>query len=298
MTYNAVSSQAILAKVYRDFGIDDPSWEIDAIEWIGEALEFIGAGVPMEKKEVWTDVNDHTAKLPEDLIYLTSVQVVNNAPLKDDWKTSDFPYDLDKVQDKKKWKLPRQNSITHDGIGDSSTDRVYEYGDQSTSSDSYESPKDSAPLFRDGEVESYVLNPNYIHTTFETGLILFVYKGVPTDNDGFPLVPDHVKFKEACSWYIAKKLKLRGNAQVSVDYSTANQMWNKRCTQARNQANFPDLDKYEEFLQHWTQMVNKRHFNKSNLNTIGGGDIQDARTGSGVNFNYRVTEDGEVRLLD
>jgi hypothetical protein len=37
MVYKTVSCKAVIAKVYRNFGIVHSGWENDAIEWIGDA---------------------------------------------------------------------------------------------------------------------------------------------------------------------------------------------------------------------------------------------------------------------
>lgn len=297
MIYNAVSSKYIISKVYRDANIDFSTFEYDAIEWIGEALDFIGSGMQLVKKEVWGVVESHKCKLPDDLAFLRTVFVVNNAPLKENWESEEFPYDLEKVKNLKKHILPRQNNLNTDALGEPSTDIVQKDYYENDDEDLY----DNVKTFKSGvtrtQQEHYVLNPNYIHTTFETGLVLFAYKAFPVDEDGWPLVPDDSAFKEALTWYILQKLIMRGQYNnKQINYEIAHQMWLKYCTQARNRATFPDLDGMEELLQSWTRMVNLQHFNKSNLRD----QIQDGREGipSGPTVDYRVTENGVTRITE
>jgi len=40
-----------------------------------------------------------------------------------------------------------------------------------------------------------------------------------------------------------------------IDYNFADQKWRYYCTQARNAANFPDIDKYESFMNQWVRMI-------------------------------------------
>ena len=40
-----------------------------------------------------------------------------------------------------------------------------------------------------------------------------------------------------------------------IDYVFAEQQWKYYCTQARNAAVFPDIDKWESFLNQWVRMI-------------------------------------------
>ena len=45
--YKNITSKAIISKVMRDLQTSDGNWVIDAVEWIGEALEHIGASAQL-----------------------------------------------------------------------------------------------------------------------------------------------------------------------------------------------------------------------------------------------------------
>lgn len=51
----------------------------------------------------------------------------------------------------------------------------------------------------------YSLNHGKIYTSFEEGTIEMSYKSIATDEEGFPLIPDHVKFKRTVEAYIKLK---------------------------------------------------------------------------------------------
>jgi len=309
MVYNAVSTKAIIAKVYRDLNLEDPSFELDAIEWMGEALDWIGAGVSSINKESFVIATNHTATLPSDLEILKGVWVVDDAPLKNNWRDEEFSYDLSQVEDLQKYKIERSDEQLHEGIGDSSTDLQegggYNDNDEITTTFQQLQGTGSGDPVDTNDVgynskENYHLNGNQLKTSFNSGLVLVAYKGLPLDEDGYPLVPDDVAFKEALFWYIAKKLALTGKNLV-VDHETAEQKWLKRCTQARNRAKFPDLDEYEKFLQSWTKMVETERFNKGNiakLNDKRGDLIESGDYDPGLTGDYRVTEDGVTRITE
>lgn len=310
MVYNAVSAKSVIGKVYRDLNIEDPSFELDAIEWIGEALEWIGAGIASIDKEEWVIATNHTATLPSDIEVLKGVWVVDQAPLKENWRDEDFPYDLSQVSEQQKYKLERTDEQLYDGIGGSSTDLQYNgnfdsRGDLDTGFQELQGSQSQDPVQESNSVghnykETYHLNGNQIKTSFNSGLLLLAYKGLPLDENGYPLVPDDVAYREALFWYIVKKLAL-GGQNLIVEYQTAEQRWLKRCTQARNRAKFPDLDEYEKFLQSWTQMVNTRRFNKGNIANVGdkrGDLIESGQYTPRPSGNYRVTEDGVTRITE
>jgi len=104
--------------------------------------------------------------------------------------------------------------------------------------------------------ESYKINPNYIHTTFEEGDIIIHGLSVPVDCDGFPLVPDSMEFKQALAWYIMFRLVARGSKhQVYKDPMFMEATWEKWAVRARNRAYAPDIDGYEKFKNSWNNII-------------------------------------------
>ena len=71
------------------------------------------------------------------------------------------------------------------------------------------------------------------------------------------MVPDDISYKEAMFWYIYKQLLLGGfdKPNNKIDYNFADQKWKYYCTQARNAANFPDIDKYESYMNQWVRLI-------------------------------------------
>ena len=73
--YKHVSSKEIVRKVFRDMKPNNADFIHDAIEWIGEALEHIGASPQLCRKQCVVDIKDHKACLPGDLYYINQVAV-------------------------------------------------------------------------------------------------------------------------------------------------------------------------------------------------------------------------------
>ena len=110
----------------------------------------------------------------------------------------------------------------------------------------------------DSHVECYFIESDYIKTSFASGTVCISYKAFPTDPDCYPLVPDDISFKEAMFWYIYKKMLLGGTVDVNkngIQYDFADQKWKYYCTQARNAAVFPDIDRMESFMNQWVRLI-------------------------------------------
>ena len=61
--YNYISVDRVLAKLYRELGVEDLN-EIDIIEQIGEALEAIGSITLYEEAVAFIEIENHQADLP------------------------------------------------------------------------------------------------------------------------------------------------------------------------------------------------------------------------------------------
>jgi len=74
MNYKHISSKNVIAKIFRDLRINDEGWVLDAMEWIGEALEYIGHVSISERKALEVTMDSHKAALPVDLVDIIQVE--------------------------------------------------------------------------------------------------------------------------------------------------------------------------------------------------------------------------------
>jgi hypothetical protein len=77
MIYKNISSKYIIAKVYRDLALNDPNYHYDMIEWIGEALDFIGSATQLERKEEILEIENYKTMLPQGLVVLNQLRYEN-----------------------------------------------------------------------------------------------------------------------------------------------------------------------------------------------------------------------------
>ena len=284
--YKTKSSKTIIRKIFRDLKPGDDNWIDDAIEWVGEALEHIGSATQLLQKQCVLTVADHKVLLPTDLYYVNQVAINNSvSPV----SSKELDTLIDKVKELKDEIVAAQA----DGLEYSSTtntlneinsrivvlENIYFKSTNTLQPLQYGASTFHRSMHCDDCVnenvnyeDTYIIDNDYIKTSFESGKICLSYMAFPTDEDCYPLVPDDISFSEALFWYVYKKILLSKPdfKNNGVDYVFAEQQWKYYCTQARNAANYPDIDKYESFMNQWVRLIpniNRHDVGFEQLNT-------------------------------
>jgi|TARA_R100001163_G_C5030122_1_gene170567 hypothetical protein len=269
--YKTKSSKTIIRKIFRDLKPQDDNWIDDAIEWIGEALEHIGAASQLLQKQCVLTVANHKVLLPTDLYYINQVAINNSV---DPVSSKELDTLIDKVKELKDEIADAQAN----GLEYSSTtsvlneinsrivvlENIYFKNSNNMQPLQYGASNFHRSMHCDDCVnenvhyeDTYIVDNDYIKTSFESGKICLSYMAFPTDEDCFPLVPDDISYSEALFWYIYKKILLSKPdfKDNGINYVTAEQQWKYYCTQARNAANYPDIDRYESYMNQWVRMI-------------------------------------------
>tara|TARA_R110000744_G_scaffold207271_1_gene325934 strand:+ start:2875 stop:3762 length:888 start_codon:yes stop_codon:yes gene_type:complete len=271
LSSKTVSSKTIIRKIFRDLRPTNDQWVDDAIEWVGEALEHIGAASQLCQKQCVLDIKDHKTLMPTDLYYINQV-AINNAvsPVNSQeldtllTKVNDLKVQIKSAQDAG-IEYSSVSSVLHEinsrivilenvYFKDDSSMRPLQYG----ASTFHRSMHCEGCVNENAQYEdTYIVDCDYIKTSFPTGKICISYMAFPLDDDCYPLVPDDISFREAMFWYVYKQIllgtpKFKNNG---IDYNFADNKWKYYCTQARNAANFPDIDKYESFMNQWVRLI-------------------------------------------
>jgi len=269
--YKTISSKEIIRKIFRDLKPDNDNWIDDAIEWIGEALEHIGASTQLEHKQAVLSVVNHKVSLPSDLYYINQVATNTAMATKDssiyDAIIAGITALNDQIKDAQAAGL-EYSQITHQlQILNSQLvvmQNSYFKGDASMMPLQYSASTFHASMHCEGCVnesaqskDSYLVENNFIKTSFQTGKLCLSYTAFPVDHDCYPMIPADISFKEAMFWYIYKKLLLfNPNIKKNgIDYNFAENQWKQYCTQARNAANYPDIDRYDSFMSQWVRLI-------------------------------------------
>ena len=307
--YKTTSAQVIIRKVMRDLAPKDANWIEDSVEWIGEALEHIGASAQLITKTCILTIKDHKCMLPADFYYLEQVALNQSEAAKAleqdlDKLITELKVMTEVYQVSRQFIADRiiqmengtivdflsNNELqTLDSLNSSSDSRfnkilaetqvlVNRYSN--FDSKSMQTMEPCTNTFKDqascpdctqfNDKMCYYTEADHIKTSFAEGKVCVAYKAFPTDPDCYPLVPDSISYKEAMFWYIFKKMLLRGfQAPNGFDYMTANQQWMKYCTQARNEAVFPDIPQMESYMNQWVRLIPNINRSEEQFDNLG-----------------------------
>jgi len=104
----------------------------------------------------------------------------------------------------------------------------------------------------------YSIKPGYIMCNVPCGYLKLSYSAVPTDEDGYTLIPDMTSYTEAIYWYITMKMMypklLRGEINRQ-DYYDIRRSWNFYRQQAYAEALMPNEDGLESLKNNWNKIV-------------------------------------------
>jgi len=269
--YKTTSSQVIIRKIFRDLKPDKDNWIDDAIEWIGEALEHIGASTQLETRQVVLNVANHKAYLPVDLYYINQVAINTSNTTDKELELAELTAAVQALKDQ--IADAQAAGLEYTQVANQLhviTNRLVVLESSFFSSDAQLQPLQYGASTFHGSIhcegcvnemskykDTYIIENNLLKTSFESGKVCLSYKAFPTDEDCFPLIPDDISYKEAMFWYIYKKLLLSDPniKKNGINYTFASEQWNNYCTQARNAANYPDIDRYASFMDQWVRMI-------------------------------------------
>lgn len=232
LTSNKVNLNNIIAKVYRDLGIDEEYDAIDLIEWGVEALRFVNAYEQYETKSEHLHIKNYRAELPCDLVSILELEYKG--------------IQLDKGSGERIYDNLRGNAIT----------KPYSYN---------LNVMDSLPL-KLGKVyhltgsDNFIIEQTYIKTNFKEGEVNIKYKSLPVDDDGIPLIPDDESFRAAIFWYIAWKYFFKAcikDQNLKWFYQDAEIKWYKYCKQAGAKAMMPDIFTLENIKRNYLSLLPK-----------------------------------------
>lgn len=296
MIYKTTSVKRVIAKVFTDLDLKEQDHRIsDMVEWAGEALEKIGAFPSFTNKITGKDNNpilelsNYSCKLPCDfhnliqLSYGTS-QLGPFYPMR--YSTGNFELGVDNT-------ITSTTDIAN--ISDlvvlamtiydlDYTAALTKVNDEPTTRSKLASILNlTTPRITAGTNTmtttldlTYVITSNYIKTNIESGYLQMAYQAIPTDNEGYPMIPDDQSFIEAIYWYITMKLYypqwVGGQIRDGVYYD-ARRSWNYFSKQAYGNALMPNTDSLESIKNSWLRLVPELNEHASGFSTLGQSQI-------------------------
>ena len=279
MVYKFVSLKSIIAKVISDNDIQEENVRIaDMLEWASEALESIGAFPQFIIKTTGRDdlpllqLVNYQAELPYDFHSLIQVSysTSSNGPFSPmRYGTGAFDHNP-AIQEETESSNLGGIASTSDIItvcmqlfNISYAEAVEKIRTEDLTKsillsllEAKTNPASGSESFTTDPI--YVIRGGYIKTNVEDGYLMVSYQAIPTDIEGYPLIPDTAAFRTALYWYINMKLLYPQwkNGQVrDAVYIDARRSWNYFCKQAYGDAMMPDRGQLESIKNSWLRLI-------------------------------------------
>lgn len=201
MVNHYCSIKEVLGKLVRDTRVQDSSYLEDAKEWIPEALAMCSSRHQHVFKHEDVTVVFHRAATPCDLVTLSGIEYCGRR----------LPFSSVMRHPQFSGKAPAA-PVTTVQLAIPMETEVGEHKFYSTSHEDLQSLEMDPGNF-------YTTEPGSILTSFEQGEIRVHYKGLATDEDGLPLIPDNVHLKEAL--YLYSRAKMTGAGWKDPVYNVA-----------------------------------------------------------------------------
>lgn len=271
-----ISSKAVLAKIIADLDLKEDEIRItDVREWIGEAMEKIGAVQQLEHKLANIQVVDYQAKLPCDLYRLNQVafSFENGCGWLPMRKVTNSFGVYKKCGECNPKMLIKDNALIPlvKNIFNVNTDKeaidilnedVNVKQTLSALVNQYTIPSNNGRLIIGNPATfntslQYSTKPGYITVNVPCGWLKISYHAIITDEDSMPMIPDIPSYFEAIFWYVAMKMSypkyLKGQLNQNIYYDMRNS-WNFYRRQAYAEAMMPTVDELKSIQNTWDRL--------------------------------------------
>ena len=282
MITKLTSIQSVIAKVIADLNIQEDDLRIsDVIEWVGEAIEKIGAvtqfipKVSGENGTPCTKVKCYQAQIPCDLHQLHQVAYSYNC--NGPWfpmRKATGSYAVWGHENKCDCECLTPEMIVQNDTMVNLVVDMYGNIDKTEAIEMINTNQNLRTILSNlinqhtynNQVSTtnpslglqYSVKPGWIMCNMPDGYLKLSYSAIPTDEDGYPLIPDLTSYKEAIYWYVTMKLKypeyLNGKMNREIYYDIR-RSWNFYRNQAYAEALMPNEDGLESIKNNWNKLM-------------------------------------------
>lgn len=276
MEYTTINT--ILSKFHRDFRDTDIN-ETDAIEWIGEALEFLKVPQIQEQAVTFIEVNNYEANVPKGLQLV--LQIARNNEWQEETKDSEI------ITKETVEEVDNSETCTNDIPYKPYFDMQWQYLNW-TQCNYYIQKftpvrlanhtffnslvcKEKSPYENFGEDEYSIVGTvnKKFRFSFEKGQIAISYiKNALDIETGYPLIPDNISYITAITYYIkwkmAERLAWDGRESYARLAQDSERLWLKYARQGKNFMKMPKtIDQFQNLLEqsHYLIPRHKRYYN-------------------------------------
>ena len=140
---------------------------------------------------------------------------------------------------------------------------------------------------------TYTLSDDCVFTNFDTGTVEVAYRALPTDKNGWPTIPDDIKFVKAVEFYIREKIDYllwrTGKLPQGVYEKTVqDQLWYLGAAQTRGA--MPSVDELKNIKNNFLRLIPKINQEEDFFGSLG---IQEQR-----NINGKETGSSSSNEVD
>lgn len=274
-----ISTQAIIAKVIADNGLNEDQIEItNMAEWVGEAIEKIGAVTQLDKKNKVLKIKDYQVKIPCDLHQINQVAYSRNdstsagkfspmlkqtANFDVSWTKSSKSIDPYVHDERMLQMVKNMYNLVNDRDAldilnsDDNLKKTLTTLIQKASGQFGKISHTTTDLNQSNQYEYYI-KPGYIVTNQRDGYISISYMSIPTDEAGLPLIPDMASYSEAIYWYITLKMKFKEYMSGELPryiYHDIRSQWAFYRGQAYAEAMMPMEDDLQTINHVWNKLI-------------------------------------------
>lgn len=253
-----ISIKSVIDDVFRDTQLELTVSFEDLVYWVYEALTLIDQPLQFVRKVTGheenpdLDVTDYRAKLPCDFYKLERI-AYNGRAIR---YSSDTFHHL-------------MGGECCDATGASSTEVfVDNFGNQF-------SPQSSSALGSPQSEVTFDINNNYITLSERTGRLCIAYLAFPTDNEGYPMIPDDIAYKVACKKYLIQKMRYldwskepsNSGKRALFEYDETEWLW--YVAKAINKAKMPHPEQMESLKNQLLRMTPDVNAHANFMKTLG-----------------------------
>lgn len=280
-----VSLKTIVERVYMDFGFNYSLSFTEAAEWAGSILALLKVPLSLQNKVEEIEIHESRGVLPCDLESI--VQTARMVEAGNDGCTSMVISTLDRGTEyvevsaidivNRKFKLCGCNSFTTcdectpegcdprtpiiRSAGGSLAKPRYRLEPMRWATDTFHTKQHCSDFdFYCKSNHTYTVSGNHIFSNFENGRVLMSYLAIPTDDEGYPMIPADEWWRQAVQYEIAYKIAFKMFIQGNIT-DKAFQMIEKerdwKVAQAVNKTKIPGIDEMESFKNQWLRLIPK-----------------------------------------
>jgi len=283
------SVKRVLARIHSDVAIEGLQ-EDDMLEWIGEALDDMLAPSDMQNTVSFIEVRDHQCMIPQNLHSIIQIAKNNCYGSVDsvvDTPESDLPEAIE-TDSKYIVKFPKILDCKGNVLGEYKlayyTERDYTHlSDFNVWQDSPVQKRCYVPIRLSNHTffntvvckednwddmyssctDEYTVQSPYLVFSFREGVIALSYNTLMTDEDGFPMIPDHASYTRALIAYVRYKMTMRmfdQNMRSGNQVGKAESDWHWYVGQARiHSLSLKSVDERENMKNQRSYLLPRQH---------------------------------------